>query len=458
MYLRFFSYHLIGFLLLAVLPIALPLTVLTTQQQQEIRQLAAGNSTPIVTPTSVSSAILTEKSSYGFTFHKNFDSNALAEYLDLHAGWVRIQEQWDEIETSLNTYNWSSLDEMVKRANDNNIKVDFGIWRAPKFRAGLRCAEDNNTLFGPSVGTDYVASPDVFAHFAGLVASRYNGTNGHGRIDAIEVLNEFPFSFYDPSNPNAHNPCTDPKYYLPILRGAYTAIKQNSLGNPILVGMDAIFSQTSYYQRWLNNFYDLGARNYFDFVSLHYYNSRSSPDPSITSGVNLSFKDAMNQIYDVMQNNGDGNKYIWVTEFGWPTQYSGNSNTDYFVSPNQQAQNLQYVLTIAKAAGFIENLFYYTINTQDSYPASYGDCWNDIKVNCSNKPNYSNNLQAYTTLKKFIAANPHLPHLPGSQSRGMDLYPLPTFLALVIGIVGAMLSALLLKDRWKRKESKTRFK
>ncbi len=36
----------------------------------------------------------------------------------------------------------------------------------------------------------------------------------------------------------------------------------------------------------------------------------------------------------------------------------------------------------------------------------------------------------------------------------MDLYLLLTLLALVIGIPGAMLSALLLKDRWKRKEGK----
>jgi hypothetical protein len=37
---------------------------------------------------------------------------------------------------------------------------------------------------------------------------------------------------------------------------------------------------------------------------------------------------------------------------------------------------------------------------------------------------------------------------------GMEVYLLLTLLALIFGIPGAVLSALLLKDRWKRKEGK----
>jgi len=346
------------------------------------------------------------KSPYGFTLHRNFDNAALADYLDLNVGWVRITDEWDEIETAPNVYNWSDLDGMVQRANAHDIKVDYVLWRAPQFRAGLRCEEDNNTLFGPSVGTDYVASSAETAHFAALVASRYSGTSGHGRIDAIEILNEFPFAFNDASNPKVHDACVDPKYYSQILPSAYRAVKDSSKSNPILVGMDSIFSQTSYYADWLNRFYAQNMKNYFDFVNLHYYNSTSQPDPTSTQGQYLSFRDAIEQMHKVMQDNGDAEKPIWVTEFGWATQYASDPKNDYYVSSAQQARNLQYVLTAAKAAGFVANMFFYTLNTQATYPASYGDCWQDIKTNCSNKPNYEASLPAYTVFKNFIAANP----------------------------------------------------
>ncbi len=345
------------------------------------------------------------KSPYGFTLHRNFDDVVSADYLDLNAGWVRITDQWDEIETAPNTYNWSELDNMVQRANVHNIKVDYVLWRSPQFRAALRCKEDNNALFSPKVGTDYIASSTDTANFAGLVAARYNGTSGHGRIDVIEILNEFPFAFNDSSNPGAHDACVDPKYYSQILPHAYQAVKDNSKDDPILVGMDSIFSQTTYYADWLSRFYNDGMKNYFDFVNLHYYNSNSEPDPTITNGQYLSFQDAINAIHKVMEDNGDVNKSIWVTEVGWATQYAANQKTDYYVSPSQQARNLQYVLTTAKSAIFVENVFFYTINTQASYPASYGDCWQDIKTNCSNKPDYGASLPAYTVLKNFIAAN-----------------------------------------------------
>jgi Glycosyl hydrolase catalytic core len=350
--------------------------------------------------------IIQAKSPYGFTLHRNFDNAALSDYLDLNVGWVRITDEWDEIETAPNVYNWSDLDSMVQRANAHDIKVDYVLWRAPQFRAGFRCEEDNNVLFGPQVGTDYVATPPDTAYFAGLVAARYSGASGHGRIDAIEILNEFPFAFNDPSNPGAHDACVDPKYYSQILPLAYHAVKDNSKSNPILVGMDSIFSQTTYYADWLNRFYAKDTKRYFDFVNLHYYNSTDEPDPSITQGQYLSFRDAIDQIHKTMEANGDTNKLIWVTEFGWSTQYARDQKTDYYVSPAQQARNLQYVLTTAKAAIFVGNMFFYTINTQASYPVSYGDCWQDMKTNCRNKPGYEGNLPAYTVFKNFIAANP----------------------------------------------------
>lgn len=36
----------------------------------------------------------------------------------------------------------------------------------------------------------------------------------------------------------------------------------------------------------------------------------------------------------------------------------------------------------------------------------------------------------------------------------MDIYLLLTLFGLLVGVPGALLSALLLKDRWKRKESR----
>lgn len=180
--------------------------------------------------------------------------------------WLRWQQKWTQIETSLNTYVWTNSDAMVATANANNIQVLYQIQSPPTFRQTLDGLGSNAKLgaaIGPGAvtslplqnplpagcyipanmhlainfgggtvevvtttvvtGTKYTgagatsipinsftlvnahslgepiventggynyANASDSATFAGIVATRYNGLNGHGKIAGVQWGNE----------------------------------------------------------------------------------------------------------------------------------------------------------------------------------------------------------------------------------------------------------------------------
>jgi hypothetical protein len=62
--------------------------------------------------------------------------------------------------------------------NAANIHVDFAIQAAPSWHLSQMCK-----------GTLFLPGPNDIAQFATLIATRYDGNHGHGRIDAFEIGN-----------------------------------------------------------------------------------------------------------------------------------------------------------------------------------------------------------------------------------------------------------------------------
>jgi hypothetical protein len=148
------------------------------------------------------------------------------------------------------------------------------------------------------------SDPQAFADFMGGLARRLKGA------EAFEVWNEADEGLFWSDGPN-------PQAYVDVLKRSYSAIKAVSPGATV------VFSPTVG-----NNFgfveaaYAAGAKGSFDAMAVHTDTACLDRPPSyfyreadgrIGRFAFLGYR----EVYRVMQANGDGDKPIWMTEFGW---------------------------------------------------------------------------------------------------------------------------------------------
>src|SRR2546426_10417934 len=93
--------------------------------------------------------------------------------------WARLQRDWFTIETSPGVYDFTGLDQDVARANAAGVHISVPLQDAPGFRKTQVCN-----------GVNLFPGPAEMSAFAGVVAARYNGNNGHGYVDSFEIGNE----------------------------------------------------------------------------------------------------------------------------------------------------------------------------------------------------------------------------------------------------------------------------
>ncbi len=299
----------------------------------------------------------------------------LTSFQDLGVSWWRFQWNWNQIETSPGVYDWSELDAAVSMANTNHIHMDFALQDAPSWHLTQQCN-----------GVGALPGASDMTQFATAVATRYNGQNGHGYIDSYEIGNE-EFDNYWNTDWAHSTPCRDASLYGPVLKAGYQAVK--SVSPQATVGMFGMWwMDTDHIQTFMQSLYQNGFGAYFDYGNYHYY--VCNQDPAVTSGTQPSFDLAWQTMHNVMGQNGDTNKPIWVTETGW-TVSSVSQSASCVVSTQTQSDYLNYVMTEAKNSKVVSKVFWYTLRSDDD--------------GMNIKPT-TGALPSYTTWKSFIAANP----------------------------------------------------
>ena len=108
---------------------------------------------------------------------------------------------------------------------------------------------------------------------------------------------------------------------------------------------------------FLNDMYLNGAKGYFDAIGMHPYvfPGGIAADPS------NGWSD-LARAHDVMTLNGDGDKKVWMTEFGAPTSAPSAEG----VSQEEQAKQIVDLLAGAAATGWSGPAFIYRIRAIDS--------------------------------------------------------------------------------------------
>lgn len=239
----------------------------------------------------------------------------------LHARVVRIEVPWSEMEPlgpgqidpSVSAY----LDRLSNDASADGIRIIMTVEGTPCWvssapsRLLRKCVPgrvSQANIWPPTRPGDYAA-------FVAYLAARYGP-----HLAAIEIWNE-PDQINQQYFAGPHKA----QRYAVILRHAYRAIKKANPNVPVLagslVGSNGVF---------LRSLYAAGIKNYYDGLSVHYYDLTLA---------------ALRSIRETQLANGD-TKPLWLNEFGWSSCW-----------PRYKIQQEQACVTPAVQATNITNLY-----------------------------------------------------------------------------------------------------
>ncbi len=254
--------------------------------------------------------------------------------------WVKELFPWRSIEgAGKGILDWSVADQVVQTLNDRGLKT---IARVDFQPAWARAGGANN---GP---------PDNYRDYGDFLyamASRYRG-----RIQAYEIWNEPNLAReWGDRPPNAAE-------YVALLRVAYRRIKEADPNAMVITaglaptgtGLPHAIPDVQY----LRQMYQAGAKNYFDVLGAHAPGYKAAPETSPSEVQNnralggrrfFCFR-RVEDLRQVMVENGDAGKQMAVLEFGWTSDprpgspynwhsVSEETKADYIVRAFQWARD-----------------------------------------------------------------------------------------------------------------------
>ena len=174
--------------------------------------------------------------------------------------------------------------------------------------------------------------------------------------------------------------------YVPLLQSAYTAIKTVSTNTTVLTSGLAPGTGSDAPATYLESMYEDGAKGYFDAANVHPYSFPDLPEQQPCASWN-TFCTGIPAMRQVMVNNGDSAKQIWITEEGCPTGTAGGYPAD--CTDATEAETITEAFTQAQAWGYIGPLFIY--DWQDSTGSD-----GDFGLYYSNGTSKPTSLAAYT--------------------------------------------------------------
>jgi hypothetical protein len=194
-------------------------------------------------------------------------------------------------------------------------------------------------------------TPTIMSTFASAAATHYKALG----VQTFEVMNEV----------NGCEETMTAADYVPILKAAYTAIKAaNPFATVLTSGMCAAAGDDEPYT-YLTAMYADGAKGYFDAFNMHPYSRPDTPDETSDSWNPWSY---LAQLHSIMEENGDGSKLIWLTEFGCSTGTADNIPAD--CTDSTLATQITEAYTSDRAQMYLGPLFVF--NWEDSSDGDWG--------------------------------------------------------------------------------------
>lgn len=238
-------------------------------------------------------------------------------------------EVWRTINPSKGVYNWISLDTVVARCNRKNVEVMFRFYVVPDWATsnpdgpGCKFAE----------GSCYPPDTAAWADFVRVITARYNGANGHGKIQNWSLWNE----------PNSNGFWKGTlEQLVELARIAYPIIKRADSNNVVL----SPCPQGTNAYKWLDKYFAAGGGSYCDVIAFHGY-LFGAPERIVTLAENIK---AVQARYPSLKG-----KAIWDTEHSWGTEGNG---WPFSTDEDEQTAWISRFLPLSISSG-IERSYWY---------------------------------------------------------------------------------------------------
>jgi hypothetical protein len=290
---------------------------------------------------------------------------------DLGAGWVRLWASWEAAQPGPNSWAPDVLQNMnsaASAAKAKGLKVLMVVQRSPAWASGGKG------------GTHPPRDPATFGAAMGVFAARVPA------VDAWELWNEEDEAIFWAGG-------ADPAKYAAMVKSAYRAIKAAQPNDIVVTG-----ATTGNNFDFIEALYRHGVKGSFDAVGVH------TDTACLVNGPGDHYRDEQGKIgrytftgyrevHAVMARHGDGDKPIWMTEFGWNTQSDApnSCNTGMWagqkpmgVSEAQQAEFLSAAYACLAADPIVQVALWFGL--QDIPGAKYAAGYGLYRGNGSAKP------------------------------------------------------------------------
>ncbi|MGH8794051.1 MAG: glycosyl hydrolase [Stackebrandtia sp.] len=274
-------------------------------------------------------------------FGHGWDTRLAALAVRIGVERVRDAQQWQEIETAENVYDFSVLEGRYQNYMDE--LDEHGLDQITEF--GLYNANHDD---GATPHTD--AGRAAFAAFVGEVMDHYGD-----QIKQVGVLNEpnLP-KFGDVGDGPAD---ARPDYYAKLAEVVYEAVKRKRPDVTVAAPEVAAGHQgTDTWMPWLEEFFANDGLDHLDVLALHPY-QKGCGDAKWCPPEEGVVQD-MAAVRDLMDEYGAGDVPIWATEAGWRADQ---------VSEREQSAYLPRLYVLAQEAG-VESLSWYNLADHASGP------------------------------------------------------------------------------------------
>lgn len=206
------------------------------------------------------------------------------------AKWVRIDVGWRTIEpdTSGGIASWylRLVDYSVDQARSRGINVILTVLDTPAWASGT---------------TDKTVPPRNPADYGRIMG--WLATHFKGRVGAYEVWNEADSTGFFSGTP---------AQYVAMMKSAYASVKAADSA-ALVVGGATVYNNDAF----LSSVYAAGGKGSFDVWSTHPYMGKADSPPETPDDGHVWIMDHVKAVRALMVANGDSNKPIWFTEFGW---------------------------------------------------------------------------------------------------------------------------------------------
>lgn len=269
-------------------------------------------------------------------------------------GYVRMDFLWEDIEPEQGKFDFKKYDAIVELLSRNDIKI-LGLlnystaWASPK-KIWNYPSQDHS----------------LFVRYATEVARRYKD-----KVRYWEVWNEPDSRIYWAGQDGL-------KSYCALLKEVYPALKKIDPDFEVLNGglANGIAS--------VNLLYDNGAKDYFDILNIHIFESPLDPlaIKRVVAYPKLAAK--------IMQRKGDAAKGIWVTEIGSPGIRKGDKVKNWWLGDNPdeelQAAWLKEAFTELLKIERVEKVFWAFFRDTQNHWDNGVDYFGIVRWDFSKKP------------------------------------------------------------------------